>query len=80
MPTSAGPLELVGAWHLLDDGTRQIFRDALGCDELQWERGKAWAFEQSMGAVWYYRDSNPGLSAMGRRALERLAGADVSSP
>lgn len=73
-------LELVGAWHLLDDGPRQIFRDALGCDELQWERGKAWAFEQSMGAVWYYRDSNPGLSAMGRRTLERLAGADVSSP
>jgi aminoglycoside phosphotransferase (APT) family kinase protein len=72
-------LELVAAWHLLDDGPRQVLRDELGCDDLQWERGKAWAFEQSMGAVWYYLDSNPGMSAMGRRTLERLAGRAVLS-
>ena len=65
-------LDLVGAWHLLGDGPRRAFRDALGCGDLEWERGKAWAFEQSMGAVWYYVDSNPAMSRMGRRTLGRI--------
>jgi aminoglycoside phosphotransferase (APT) family kinase protein len=45
-------LDLVAGWHLLEAGPRQVFRDDLGCDDLDWERGKAWAFEQAMGAVW----------------------------
>jgi aminoglycoside phosphotransferase (APT) family kinase protein len=65
-------LDLVGAWHLLDAGPRQLLRDYLGCDDLEWERGKAWAFEQSMGAVWYYVESNPAMSRMGRRTLARI--------
>lgn len=71
-------LDLVGAWHLLDDAPRQVLRDELGSDDLEWERGKAWAFEQSMGAVWYYRDNNPSMSTMGLRTLKRLVGGDVS--
>jgi hypothetical protein len=27
---------------------------------------------QAMGAVWYYVDSNPPMSRMGRRTLQRL--------
>lgn len=65
-------LDLVGAWHLLEAGARQALRDALGCDDLMWERGKAWAFQQSMGAVWYYHRTNPAMSRMGRRTLHRL--------
>ena len=65
-------LDLVAAWHLLEDGPRQALRDDLRCDDLEWERGKAWAFEQAMGLVWYYADSNPAMSRMGRRTLERL--------
>jgi aminoglycoside phosphotransferase (APT) family kinase protein len=65
-------LDLVGAWHLLEAGPRQALRDDLGCDELEWERGKAWAFEQSMGAVWYYVESNPAMSLMGQRTLQRI--------
>jgi aminoglycoside phosphotransferase (APT) family kinase protein len=34
-------LDLVIAWHLLEAGPRQALRDNLGCDDLQWERGKA---------------------------------------
>jgi hypothetical protein len=30
------------------------------------------AFEQAMGAVWYYAHSNPAMSRMGRRTLERI--------
>ena len=65
-------LDLVAAWHLLEDGPRQVFRDDVGCDDLEWERGRAWAFEQAMGAVWYYVRSNPAMSRMGRRTLERI--------
>lgn len=65
-------LDLVGAWHLLEAGPRQLLRDDLGCDDLEWERGKAWAFEQSMGAAWYYLDTNQAMSRMGQRTLERI--------
>lgn len=65
-------LDLVGGWHLLDTGRRSLFRDRLGCDDLEWERGKAWAFEQAMGAAWYYADTNPAMSRMGRRTLTRI--------
>ncbi|HCT78074.1 MAG TPA: aminoglycoside phosphotransferase [Micromonosporaceae bacterium] len=71
-------LDLVGAWHLFEAGPRQLLHDGLGCDDLEWERGKAWAFEQAMGAVWYYAESNPAMSRMGQRTLERIM-ADTSS-
>jgi aminoglycoside phosphotransferase (APT) family kinase protein len=65
-------LDLVAAWHLLEVRTRQVFREALASDDLAWERGKAWAFEQAMGATWYYVESNPAMSQMGRRTLHRI--------
>ncbi len=65
-------LDLVSAWHLLQPGPRDLLRRTLGCDDLEWERGKAWAFEQAMGVVWYYVESNPTMSAMGRRTLDRI--------
>ncbi|MEV5956598.1 aminoglycoside phosphotransferase family protein [Streptomyces sp. NPDC051987] len=65
-------LDLVSAWHLLQPGPRDVLRRALGCDDLEWERGKAWAFEQATGLVWYYVDSNPAMSRMGRRTLDRI--------
>lgn len=68
-------LDLVAAWHLLQDGPRQALREDLQCDDLEWERGKAWAFEQAMGLVWYYAASNPAMSRMGRRTLERINAA-----
>jgi hypothetical protein len=48
-------------------------RRSLDCSELQWQRGRAWAFEQAAGAYWYYVDTNPTMAAMGRTTLERLA-------
>ncbi|WP_328718762.1 aminoglycoside phosphotransferase family protein [Streptomyces sp. NBC_00247] len=68
-------LDLVSAWHLLRSGPREVLRRALVRDDLEWERGKAWAFEQAMGLVWYYVESNPAMSAMGRRTLDRLLGS-----
>lgn len=65
-------LDLVAAWHLLEAGPRQVLRDDLGCDDLEWARGKAWAFEQAMGLVWYYVQSNPTMSRTGQRTLARI--------
>ncbi|HTW10575.1 MAG TPA: phosphotransferase, partial [Acidimicrobiales bacterium] len=65
-------LDLVSAWHLLEAGPREVLREDLGPGDLEWERGKAWAFEQAMGLVWYYAKSNPTMSAVGRRTLSRL--------
>ena len=65
-------LDLVAAWHLLEDAARQALRADLRCDDLEWERGKAWAFQQAMGLVWYYADSNPAMSRTGRRTLARI--------
>lgn len=65
-------LDLVCAWHLFDDGPREVLRTALGCTELQWQRGRAWAFQQAAGAYWYYERTNPAMATMGRTTLERL--------
>ena len=65
-------LDLVGAWHLLQPGPRDVLRRTLACDDLEWKRGKAWAFEQAMGLVWYYAETNPTMSSMGRRTLDRI--------
>jgi len=65
-------LDLVSAWHLLQPGPREVLRRKLACDDLEWERGKAWAFQQAMGLVWYYAESNPTMSTMGRRTLHRI--------
>lgn len=70
-------LDLVGAWHLLEVGPRLALREDLRCGSLEWDRGKAWAFVQSMGLVWYYAASNPSMSLMGRRTLQRIT-ADTS--
>jgi hypothetical protein len=47
-------------------------RADLGCDDAEWERGKAWAFAQAMGLVWYYVTTNPTMASVGRRTLDRL--------
>jgi aminoglycoside phosphotransferase (APT) family kinase protein len=65
-------LDLVCAWHVLGRNAREVLRRELPCPDLQWERGKAWAFEQAAGAYWYYQDTNPPMALMGRTTLDRL--------
>ncbi|WP_433012351.1 aminoglycoside phosphotransferase family protein [Kribbella sp. CA-294648] len=65
-------LDLVSAWHLLQPGPREVLRRALACDDLEWERGKAWAFQQAMGLVWYYLNTNPTMSTLGRQTLTHI--------
>jgi aminoglycoside phosphotransferase (APT) family kinase protein len=80
-------LDLVAAWHLFEEPARGELRAALrrsirepDADEaLRWARGAAWAFEQALGLVWYYRLSNPAMSELGSTALRRIMEADVLS-
>ena len=65
-------LDLVCAWHLLDSDRRKELRRALGSGDVEWMRGMAWAFQQGMGLVWYYVESNLPMSWLGRRTLDRL--------
>jgi aminoglycoside phosphotransferase (APT) family kinase protein len=65
-------LDLIGAWHLLDDGPRRVVRTRIGCSDLEWERGRAWAFVQALGAHWYYVESNPPMSRMGATTIDRV--------
>jgi aminoglycoside phosphotransferase (APT) family kinase protein len=65
-------LDLVAAWHLFDAEAREDLRRSLGCGRFEWARGQAWAFVQAMGLVWYYRESNPGMSELGRSTLSRI--------
>jgi aminoglycoside phosphotransferase (APT) family kinase protein len=69
-------LDLVAAWHLLDDDAREVIREALDCDDNEWARGRAWAFEQALGAAWYYEDTNPAMHEMGMTALRRLLASE----
>ena len=65
-------LDLVAAWHLFGESPRAAMRNALGCSDLQWERGAAWAFQQAAGAHWYYLQTNPAMAEMGATTLDRL--------
>ncbi|XBH23242.1 phosphotransferase [Jonesiaceae bacterium BS-20] len=65
-------LDLVAAWHLLDQERRAILRSELACTSLEWLRGAAWAFQQAMGLAWYYQKTNPGMSSLGKTTLTRL--------
>jgi aminoglycoside phosphotransferase (APT) family kinase protein len=68
-------LDLISAWNLLESRPRQVLRTALRCTSLEWERSKAWAFQQAMGLVWYYADTNPVMSRLGRTTLARIMAA-----
>ena len=69
-------LELVAAWHLLDAPRRVRLRATLGCGDIEWQRGRAWAFVQAMGLVHYYADTNPGMHALGLRTLQEILAAN----
>lgn len=70
-------LDLIAGWHLLNRETRTLFRETLGVDDIEWQRGAAWAFQQAMGLVWYYKDTNPVMAELGRSTLSRLVEDDL---
>lgn len=65
-------VDLMPAWNLLDSAARKIYRDALEVDDDAWERGRGWALVQGIGALPYYLQTNPVMSATGRSTLNAI--------
>ncbi|MET8045225.1 aminoglycoside phosphotransferase family protein [Micromonospora sp. NPDC005215] len=62
-------VDLMPAWNLLDPGSRETYRRALGVDDATWERGRGWALEQAINALPYYVDTNPVMAGIARHTL-----------
>lgn len=58
----------LAAWTLLTAGTREVFRVLAGFDDAMWARGRGWALTFVSG-VTYYRETNPVLAGIARRAI-----------
>ena len=59
------------AWNLFPPDARAAYRDALGVDDAEWERGKGWVVTGLFGIL-SYRETNPVLAADKRHAIEAL--------
>jgi aminoglycoside phosphotransferase (APT) family kinase protein len=62
--------DLICGWMVLGDAGRALFRDLLAVDDATWARGRALAFSKAVMAAPYYRDTNPTLHRVMRRALQ----------
>ena len=65
-------VDLIPAWNLLDETSRQSFREIVQADEACWLRGQGWALSQALIALPYYWDSNPQMVQMGQQVLKSL--------
>jgi aminoglycoside phosphotransferase (APT) family kinase protein len=64
--------DLQVAWNLFDAEARAIFREALAVDDATWARGRGWALSVGLIALPYYRETNPELAAIARRAIAEV--------
>lgn len=67
--------DLFPVWTLLDREAREVFREALAVDHATWERGRGWALSMGLIVLPYYRDTNPTLVGIARRAIDAVLGA-----
>ncbi|MGI5522202.1 aminoglycoside phosphotransferase family protein [Micromonospora sp. CA-259024] len=65
-------VDLMPAWNLLDAGSRETYRRALGVDDATWERGRGWALVQAINALPYYVETNPAMAGIARHTLRAV--------
>jgi aminoglycoside phosphotransferase (APT) family kinase protein len=65
-------LDMQPAWNMLTAESREVFRTHADVDDATWARGRAWALRLGLGAMHYYRMTNPLLAADGRRAVAEI--------
>lgn len=63
--------DLTVMWNSLPIGSRRRFRDAAGLDDAAWARARGWAMTW-VGGIAYYRETNPAMSMLGRRAITEI--------
>ena len=59
------------AWSLFPADAREAYREALGVDDAEWERGRGWVLT-GVVAIPYYRDTNPLLVTDKITAIEAV--------
>jgi aminoglycoside phosphotransferase (APT) family kinase protein len=63
--------DVMVAWKLQSPEARDAFLEALPTDDATWERARAWALSQAVGALSYYTpENNPSLYREGESWLE----------
>lgn len=66
--------DLMIAWALFSDESREVFRSALAVDEATWARGRGHALSQALIFIPYYLETNPvGVGNAWRTIQEVLA-------
>jgi aminoglycoside phosphotransferase (APT) family kinase protein len=66
--------DLLVAWWLFSNNSRNVFRIELAVDDATWARGQGWALSMGLIALPYYKDSNLILAGMARRAIDEVLG------
>jgi aminoglycoside phosphotransferase (APT) family kinase protein len=68
--------DVMAAWLYLDAETRPVFLAALQVDDATWARARGWALNFGLVALPYYRDTNPTLAGIARRAIREVLSSD----
>ncbi len=61
--------DITPAWHLLDQESRQVFREVIGPDDGTWRRARGLVVCYAVEALPYYLHSNPAMVATARRGI-----------
>lgn len=65
-------IDMLPAWAWLTTQTRELFRAQVDADDATWARGRGWGLSLALGAMHYYRVSNPVMAANGEQAISQL--------
>lgn len=69
-------VDLIVAWNLFSGDARDAFREVLAVDDATWVRGRGWALSVALIALSYYRNSNPVLAGISRRAIDAVLSSE----
>ncbi|MBM3263696.1 MAG: aminoglycoside phosphotransferase family protein [candidate division Zixibacteria bacterium] len=64
--------DLMIAWNLFSDKSRDVFRATMQVDDATWARGRGWALSQALIFIPYYLDTNPVGVGYARRAVTEI--------
>lgn len=64
--------DLIAGWWVFDGASRQTFRRASGADAASWERARGMALSGAVGALSYYRQTNPEFADQARQTLRNV--------
>jgi aminoglycoside phosphotransferase (APT) family kinase protein len=72
--------DLMSAWSLFSDKSRDAFRSAAAVDDATWARARGCALSQALLALPYYLETNPAIVARSRHAIEEILADHASEP